>query len=129
MNNAYRYGDTDDDSFIRRGKPVISMFCRLGFKRKTLATVYGIKERCLDEDNSIPEDVCDALRPLMQLVQPLVAMFRGDADRMAEWLNSGNPAFSGFTPIEMVYMRRENEVVQLIKRHLSRNNQKELFLV
>lgn len=115
----------DQSSFMRSNKPIISKFFEAGFKRDKIARVYKINYQIL-RDDKITAAASEALRPLTQLVPYFVQIFRGDFRKIVSWLNEGNVAFHGLTPIEMIYMRREEDVMRFLQSHLDPEN-REVF--
>ncbi|HYX36619.1 MAG TPA: hypothetical protein VE954_26210 [Oligoflexus sp.] len=115
----------DQSYFVKNNKPVISSFLEAGFKRKAIAEAYKINYQIL-RDDKITVEASKALRPLTQLVPYLINVFKGDSERIIIWLNEGNVAFHGLTPIEMCYIRREPEVMSFLNSHLDPEN-REVF--
>jgi hypothetical protein len=115
----------DQSSFMKSNKPIISKFLEAGFKRDKIARVYNINYQVL-RDDKITAAASEALRPLTQLVPYFVKIFRGDFGKIVSWLNEGNVAFHGLTPIEMIYMRREEDVMKFLQSHLDPEN-REVF--
>lgn len=115
----------DQSFFMKSNRPIISKFFEVGFKRKEIARVYKINYQVL-RDDKITAEASQALRPLTQLVPYFVKIFRGDFEKIVAWLNEGNVAFHGLTPIEMIYMRREEDVMKFLQSYLDADN-REVF--
>lgn len=111
--------------FIKGNRPVISSFLEAGFKRKAIAEAYKINYQVL-RDDKITAEASKALRPLTQLIPYLIKVFNGDALKIINWLNEGNVAFHGLTPIEMCYIRKEPEVMSFLTSYLDPEN-REVF--
>ena len=114
-----------ENSFVVKGKPLISKWIEVGLKRKKISEVYGIKYDLL-RDDKITKKATDSLKPLMQLGPFLLSIFRGNIEEISSWLNSGNVAFHGLTPIDMIYMRREEDILKYLMSYLDERN-KEVF--